>query len=202
MINQRKIFGAVFAVLLLIILNILEGPNTNTPKLERSATIPPSPTIQLATESAQLTPAALSRVVDGDTLEVLIDGTREKVRIIGIDTPEIVDPRRPVECFGKEASNYAKNFLAEGNSLLYLEADPTQSDTDRYGRLLRYVFTDSEGEHDFGKMLIENGYATEYTYRDPYKYQAEYKTAEQNAQEQKKGLWADDACAIPLPEPT
>jgi len=131
------------------------------------------------------------KVIDGDTIAVDIDGKEEVLRLIGINTPETVDPRKPVECFGKEASNKAKEILS-GKSVA-LEADPSQGERDKYGRLLRYVFL--EGGAIFNKLMITEGFAYEYTYNLPYKYQAEFKQAEKEARLAKRGLWADDTCA-------
>lgn len=136
--------------------------------------------------------AQVVKVVDGDTIEVELGGVREKIRIIGIDTPETVDPRRGVQCFGKEASNFAKQTLA--GKTVYLEADPTQADRDKYQRLLRFVFM-NEGSVDFGKLMIQEGFGHEYTYDVPYKYQTQYKQAETEARTNKKGLWADNTCS-------
>jgi len=132
------------------------------------------------------------KVVDGDTLSVSINGKTETIRLIGINTPETVDPRKPVECFGKEASNKAKELLS--GKRVRLETDSTQGDRDKYGRLLRYVWL----EYDifFNKQMISDGYAYEYTYSKPYKYQSEFKQAEAEAKQAKRGLWADGACAI------
>lgn len=132
----------------------------------------------------------VSKVIDGDTIEVNIDGNKEKVRIIGINTPETVDPRREVECFGKEASSKAKELLL--GQKVRLESDPSQAEQDEYDRLLRYVFL--SGGKDFGKIMIQQGYAYEYTYDLPYKYQKEYKEAQQQAQTSNIGLWRDGLC--------
>lgn len=129
-------------------------------------------------------------VVDGDTISVETEEGKETIRIIGINTPETVDPRKPVECFGKEASEKARELLF--GKYVTLEADPSQEDRDKYGRLLRFVFLPDGG--DYGKTMIGLGYAYEYTYNLPYKYQAEYKEAQSLAQSSKEGLWADDAC--------
>jgi micrococcal nuclease len=127
-------------------------------------------------------------VVDGDTIKVNINGATETLRLIGIDTPETVDPRKPVQCFGKEASNKAKEILT--GKKVRLEADSTQDERDKYNRLLRYVYL--EDGTFFNKLMIEEGYAHEYTYQsNPYKYQTEFKEAEKNARESKKGLWGD-----------
>ncbi len=135
--------------------------------------------------------AKVINVIDGDTLDVEIDGKTERLRLIGIDTPETVDPRKPVQCFGIEASNKAKEVLS--NKTVFLESDPTQGERDKYNRLLRYIFLDDG--MNFNKLMISEGYAHEYTYNLPYKYQAEFKQAEKEARENERGLWADDACA-------
>ncbi len=130
------------------------------------------------------------KIIDGDTVAVDISGKIETIRLIGINTPETVDPRKPVECFGKEASNKAKEILT-GKSVR-LEADNTQGELDKYNRLLRYVFL--EDGINFNKTMISEGYAYEYAYNFPYKYQSEFKQAGKEAKEAQKGLWAPDAC--------
>ena len=139
-------------------------------------------------------PATIIKVVDGDTITVSIDGKTETIRIIGINTPETVDPRKTVECFGKEASDKAKEYFKDNEYKVWLEEDPTQGDRDKYQRLLRYVFTQN-GNFDYGLMMISEGYAYEYTYNIPYKYQEIYKKAQQIAENEKLGLWAGNACA-------
>lgn len=140
----------------------------------------------------------VSSVIDGDTIQVAINGEKTTLRLIGIDTPETVDPRKPVQCFGKEASAKAKSLLS-GKSVR-LESDPTQGERDKYQRLLRYVFL--EDGTNFNKLMINEGYAHEYTYNIPYKYQSEFKQAQKEAGEDKRGLWADDACLISTPQPS
>jgi micrococcal nuclease len=128
------------------------------------------------------------KVVDGDTIQVSVTGKTddlETVRFIGIDTPETVDPRKPVQCFGKEASNKTKELLTDQN--VFLEKDETQDDRDKYGRILRYVFL--EDRTNVNQYLIQEGYAHEYTYRIPYIYQSNFKQAEVYAKEHEKGLW-------------
>src|SRR5258706_15784232 len=78
------------------------------------------------------------RVVDGDTLQVRIAGRAEKVRLIGVDTPESVDPRRPVQYFGKEAAEFTRS-LAAGRTVT-LRGEEGAPGRDKYNRLLRYVF--------------------------------------------------------------
>ena len=84
-------------------------------------------------------PVPVTRVVDGDTLWVNTEGGDTKVRLIGVDTPELLDPRSPVQCFAQEASDFTKSALT--GQVVYLEYDPSQDSVDRYGRLLAYVWT-------------------------------------------------------------
>lgn len=127
------------------------------------------------------------KVVDGDTIDVSINGKTERIRLIGINTPETVDPRKPVECFGREASDKAKVLL--NGKKVYLESDVTQGELDKYSRLLRYVFL--ENGTNFNLLMIKEGYAYEYTYDTPYKYQTEFKEAQKEAEKAKSGLWGD-----------
>lgn len=132
----------------------------------------------------------VDRMVDGDTIAVVIDGESTKVRLLGIDTPETVDPRKGVECFGKEASTYLAAML-EGKHVSLI-ADETQDDADRYGRLLRYVVL-PDGT-DVNGAMIENGYAFEYTYDVPYRLQTKYQSLEDDARINERGLWAEESC--------
>ncbi|MBI4319966.1 MAG: thermonuclease family protein [Chloroflexi bacterium] len=127
--------------------------------------------------------ARVVRVIDGDTIEVSIDGKNYTVRYIGIDTPETVDPRRAAEYYGKEAS--AKNKeLVEGRTVR-LEKDV--SETDRYGRLLRYVYV---GEAMINAELLRLGYAQASAYPPDVKYQDRFRELEREARAAGRGLWA------------
>jgi micrococcal nuclease len=132
----------------------------------------------------------VTKVVDGDTLEADCQGVLAKIRLIGVDTPEVVDPRKTVQCFGREASDFAKKTLS-GQSVR-LEADPSQGDTDKYGRQLRYVYL-ADGRL-FNWLLISEGYAFEYTYNIPYREQASFKTAQKEARLTERGLWVPGVC--------
>ncbi len=140
----------------------------------------------------------VTKVTDGDTIHVKIGTQDETVRLIGINTPETVDPRRPVQCFGKEASNRMKE-LAKGK-IVRLEYDDSQSLRDIYGRLLAYVYLE-DGEMLNRKMVAE-GYAYEYTYMTPYKYQSEFRQLQRLAQTSGRGLWAQNTCAGSKDMPT
>jgi len=131
--------------------------------------------------------AKVSRVIDGDTIKVLINNKGDTVRLIGIDAPETVDPKKPVQCFGKEASAKAKEILTD--KTIILESDPTQGERDMYGRLLRYVFL--EDGTNFDELMISQGFAREYTYKNNiYKYTEKFRNAQKLAKENKEGLWS------------
>ena len=136
------------------------------------------------------------KVIDGDTLTIVMDGKNVTIRLIGLDTPETVDPRKTVQCFGKEASEKAKQILS-GTSVR-IETDPSQGQLDKYGRTLAYVYVTANSRPEgilVNEYMIREGYGHEYTYNLPYKYQAQFKEAERLAREEKKGLWAAGACA-------
>lgn len=126
----------------------------------------------------------VSEVVDGDTFKIESGGI---IRMIGIDTPETKDPRRPVGCFGKEASNETKKLI-EGKVII-LQKDI--SETDKYNRLLRYVFLPLEnGQILFiNDYLVRSGFALVLTYPPDVKYNEQLRQAETAAKESKLGLW-------------
>jgi micrococcal nuclease len=124
--------------------------------------------------------ALVSKAIDGDTIE-LSDG--RKVRYIGVDTPETKHPTKGIECFGQQAA-YQNAELVVGKTV-QLEKDVNE--TDRYGRLLRYVWLDGQL---INKTLVEQGYAFARSYPPDIKRQTELQAAEQTAQLQNLGLWS------------
>lgn len=139
--------------------------------------------------ATQLSPGMyhVTRVHDGDTISVIMDGREETIRFIGIDTPETHDPRKPVQCFGRAASAYATQLI--GNGPVRLEADPLSTNRDRYDRLLRYVYLPD------GRLaqaeIIKNGYGFAYT-SFPFIKSDEFLAYQRQAREQNRGLW--DEC--------
>jgi endonuclease YncB( thermonuclease family) len=144
-----------------------------------SATSAPSARPVVATRKVE-------RVVDGDT--VVLDGN-EKVRLIGINTPESVDPRRPVQWYGKEASAFTKALLL--GRRVRMEFDVERKD--RYGRTLGYLWL--EDGTFVNLRLVEDGYAFSYPYPPNVAHAAEFRDAEKRAREAKRGLWSDAAKA-------
>lgn len=148
----------------------------------------------IATESPKENlsgPYRVVKVIDGDTLTVEINGTATTLRLIGLDTPETLDPRKPVQCFGREASDKAKSLLT--GKQVRLEYDKTQGTVDKYDRTLAYLYL-SDGTL-FNEYMIREGFAHEYTYAIPYQYQTRFQDAENAARIEMRGLWADVACA-------
>jgi micrococcal nuclease len=127
----------------------------------------------------------VSYVVDGDTFKADIDGREITVRLLGINTPETVDPRKPVQCFGPEASAEMKSLL--GGRAVELKFNPNREHRDKYGRYLLYAYRD-DGLF-LNEDLIKNGFAKEYTVGTPYSFQAEFRKAEAEAKAAGKGLW-------------
>ena len=144
--------------------------------------------------------ARVTRVVDGDTIEVVITGRVEgpgagitevgdeyDVRLVGVDTPESVKPGSPIECFGREASA-ALGALLDGRTVLMV--DDTEN-TDAYDRLLRYVYLGAEMAN---ARLVANGYASAYTYPPNVRHSTLFGDLEASARGSNVGLWAPETC--------
>lgn len=141
----------------------------------------------------------VTSITDGDTIKVLIDNKTETIRLANIDTPESVDPRRPVECMGKEASQKMTELVS--GKRVYLELDETQNDKDQYNRLLRFVFL--EDGTDVGLQMIKLGYAQSSPYgNSPHKYLETYTTAQAEAKTNELGLWNPNNCPASTATPT
>lgn len=125
----------------------------------------------------------VERVVDGDTIVV---GGGERVRFIGIDTPETVDPRKPVQCFGEAASQFTKHLLPPGTGVR-LAYDVER--TDRYGRTLAYVYRARDGLF-VNLVLVQRGYAQAATYPPDVEHADDFVAAARRAREQGRGLWS------------
>jgi micrococcal nuclease len=183
--QQKKLIGGILS-LIIVALGVWQG----------STIIDPASTVDEEAQKASyrnvpegFTP--FSRAVDGDTIEIAFSATdKYKVRLIGINSPESVDPRKEVECFGKEASDHLKTLL--NVPYVRLSTDSSQASEDKYGRWLRYVYL--EDGTDINLQMIKDGYAHEYTYGTPYINQKAYRAAEAEAKIKKVGLWSPDTC--------
>lgn len=124
----------------------------------------------------------VSRVIDGDTIVVSMNGVNQSVRFIGVDTPEL----REKECFATQAKDITEAFLL--GKEIKMEIDASQSEKDRYNRLIRYVFID---EMNFSDFLIKEGYGKEYTFSNKYKYSDQFKASQKEAKKNLKGMWEE-----------
>lgn len=153
--------------------------------IQSASTVADSPVAESLDEQSEHT-NLVTRVVDGDTIIVDIDGVEERVRLIGVDTPESVHPDadRNVE-YGKIASDFTKSQL-EGKDVT-LEYDVQERD--QYGRILAYVYL---GGKMFNKTLLEEGHAKVATYPPNVKYVDDFKSIQEQARENGRGVWAFD----------
>ncbi len=184
----KIILGVIGLLMFAQVLQVASNTPTNRTASQTSS-ITSQPTTAEPTPTIQAQPKSLYdvvKVIDGDTIDVSIDGKTERIRLIGVDTPEVVDPRKPVQCFGKEASAKVHKLL-DGKKVS-LEDDKSQGDKDKYSRLLRYAFT--EDGINVALEVISSGYGHEYTYNLPYKYQADFKSAQKFAEKNSLGFGA------------
>lgn len=182
--NKRLL---VIAISLFVIGTSLVVGGLKTSSLSSTPTVTTS-SIPESTNSGTLglegQKVVITRVIDGDTIEIK-EGV--KVRYIGIDTPETVDPRRPVGCFGKEASDENKKLVLGKEAILVKDV----SDADKFGRLLRYVYINQENGNwlFINDYLARQGFAKASTYPPDVKFQSQFLEAEREARENNRGLW-------------
>lgn len=128
-------------------------------------------------------PAKVVNVVDGDTIDVIMNGKKERVRFILVDTPETKHPQMGVQPFGEEASNFTKEQLLDQDIILELDV----AERDRYGRLLAYIWLNGK---NFNEILIERGLARVAVFPPNTKYVDRFREIQQTAQEQAIGIWS------------
>jgi len=138
--------------------------------------------------------ATVARVVDGDTIRVRIEGREERVRLVGIDTPESVKPGTPVQCFALAASARTKALLPKGSAVRLVR---DVEERDRYGRLLAYVYR-ARDDLFVNLALAREGYAVVLTVPPNVAHADEFVAAARDAREHGRGLWSRcDTGAVP-----
>ncbi len=168
--NRRA--GVVLAMLAVLVLAAL-------PSCERTGSGTPSG------QQAEPGMATVTRVVDGDTIQVRVGAEDEKVRLIGIDTPETHGPGGLRECFGSEATHRAQALLPAGTRVrLVRDVEPR----DRYGRLLAYVYRITDGLF-VNLTLAAEGYAASLTYPPNVAHAKRLDVATRTARTADRGLW-------------
>ena len=188
---RRKLvifFGVLFySIIFLIIIAAVSGDPSEpvTPSTNPNAS--PSPAVVEDTEEFETHTYGVLSVTDGDTIRVDIDGLSVPVRLIGIDTPEINHPSEPIQCYGPEAKEALEELIL-GKEVV-LETDV--SETDKYERLLRYVWL---GETLVNEYMTKNGYAFSSEYPPDTKYQLRINAAEEYAKNNSLGIWDANTC--------
>jgi len=143
-------------------------------------------TFDFTTKDSNKTKATVTRVIDGDTIEVKMDGNTEDVRLLLVDTPETKHPSKPVQPYGPEASEFAKNTLSGKEVTLEFDG----SKRDKYDRLLAYVWVNG---NNFNKMLLAEGLARlAYVYEPPYTHYDAFMKAQTKAVNENKNIWSID----------
>lgn len=151
--------------------------------LSGSTQPPQTAPAEVGAQERELIEASVTKVIDGDTIDVkLANGSEERVRYIGMDTPEV---HGQVECYGREASAY--NECLVGGKTVWLELDVQERD--RYGRLLAYVYLDSDGQAMVNAILLSQGYAQIMTVPPNVKYADRFLRLQQEARGAGRGLW-------------
>lgn len=169
LIKQKLSLALVISIIISLLISIYISY-----KIESNALQQPSTIKGISTQVDSKTFEVI-RVIDGDTLEI---ETKQKVRLIGIDTPERND------CFGIQAKEKLTELTLQKRVTLLKDI----SETDRYGRLLRYVYV---GENFINKSLVEHGFALTATFPPDVKYKESFLKAQNDAMEHKRGLWKD-----------
>lgn len=156
------------------------GPETSTSTTATPTSVPAASSLPPGTD------AVVTSVTDGDTIVVRTTaGATERVRFIGIDTPETRDPRRPVECFGREASARTAALLPPGTAV---RLEPDVEARDRYGRLLAYVWRAADAVF-VNRVLVEDGWAVPYRYPPNVRYADLFSRLGAEARVAARGLW-------------
>lgn len=158
------------------------------------ATVPDTVTVAAAdeTEASSRVPVEVTGIIDGDTIEIRIDGEVELVRFIGINSPETGGPYREAECYGTEASMIAAESIASATTIS-LQQD--QTDRDQFDRLLRYVWLETSAAEPvlLNELLVSRGAAYARAYPPDLMFQSRLDDAESAAQRRELGLW--NSCA-------
>lgn len=187
--SKRRIERTIIA-LIIIAASVVTYYLQSTPEVQQ-ATNQQQPTAEQPAEAESQPLSAqqpghykVTSVADGDTIEVDMSGKKEKIRMIGVDTPESVKPNSAVQCYAREASDFTKKNLS-GQSVR-LEADPIGDNRDRYDRLLRYVYM-QDGTL-WNQKLINDGYGFAYLSFD-FSKSEDFAAAQEHAKSTKLGLW-------------
>jgi micrococcal nuclease len=181
---KKRYYSLIISIIVIALGIIQSSGAVSHTKTKNTASVKDVIRVEISTSTLY----QITKVTDGDTVHVKVDSEEITVRMKGVDTPETVDPRKTVQCFGKEASNKNKELL-EGRMVTLVPDKGDKSLYDKYGRVLAYIYRD-DGLF-INEYLIEEGYAHEYTYGKTYEMQNVFKKLEKQAREEKRGLWGE-----------
>lgn len=184
---QKTITKIISALLIIILLNMGVSISRQTAEELVLGNTIETDTPKVSSYSNDREIGTVTKVTDGDTIRVQLGDQNISVRLIGIDTPEISHPKEPVQCYGPEAQEALEKLIL--NKEIKLEKDV--SDTDRFGRSLRYVWLEDMLINEY---LTENGFAFASAYPPDTKYQDKISQSEQSAKINERGLWSKDTC--------
>lgn len=184
---QRTETSHAMRAIVPVLLAMLAGACSSPAGQVAPATPSPATSASSDADRGRGQPAVVTRTVDGDTIEVRTNGREIDVRLIGVDTPETVDPSQPVGCYGPQASHFTQRLLS--GEPVRLEFDVERHD--RYGRVLAYVWL---RDHLFNRRLVSQGYAVVSTYPPNVRYESRFEAAQQVAMRHDRGLWG--ACPV------
>ena len=188
-----KAMGPKKSIIILIILALLWLFNGDISEVFNNSSPVNNTEIESESES-DIISGTVKRVIDGDTLVVSINNQDRRVRMLGVDTPETVHPKKGVQPYGKEASNFTKQSLT--GRRVWLEYD--SSPLDRYERHLAYIWLEKPAKIDessirremFNARLLLEGYAKVMIIKPNKRYEDLFKKFQSEAQSSKRGLWA------------
>ena len=188
-----KAMGPKKSIIILIILALLWLFNGDISEVFNNSSPVNNTEIEAESES-DIISGTVKRVIDGDTLVVSINNQDRRVRMLGVDTPETVHPKKGVQPYGKEASNFTKQSLT--GRRVWLEYD--SSPLDRYERHLAYIWLEKPAKINessirremFNARLLLEGYAKVMIIKPNKRYEDLFKKFQSEAQSSKRGLWA------------
>ena len=187
--KRRQIISFTATVVSVTVFTSCASAISQLPSSPKSASSSPYAQSRETIEDGQQ--GKLDRYTDGDTIRIAFGDDKESTRLIGIDTPETVDPRKEVQCYGPESSAFVKDYVPKGTKV---KVELDEDTRDRYGRLLAYVYVEKDGEWKFlNAELAKRGFAKVLTIPPNVEHAAEFKKLVVAAKENNLGRWS--ACA-------
>jgi micrococcal nuclease len=186
--NKSKLKSLLVLIFIIFLISLVPTSSKNSTESKSQKAKTNNTPVVSSNASTKIQPGyyQVDRFIDGDTISVTMNGHSEKVRLIGVDTPETHKPNTPVQCYGPAAAAYTKNII--GNQKVRLEADSKSTNRDKYNRLLRYVYL-PDGTN-LNAQLISTGNGFYYPYF-PFEKSDEFSKLQEDAKANNRGLWGN-----------